>query len=94
MPADFSNVNIFQMYVANGELPGFWVRRTTWEDSCARVTSIGPFKGPAPYYGNPIVLADFFDVQTAEMKDEGARLPVPGTYKTWRQMDPPIWARE
>ena len=31
--------NIFQMYVAHGG-PGFWVRRITWGDTCARVVRV------------------------------------------------------
>jgi hypothetical protein len=27
-----------------------------------------------------------------KLKDRAAQLPVPGTYKTWRQIDPPAWA--
>jgi hypothetical protein len=90
---DFSDLNIFQMYAANGEQLGFWLRRTTWGNTCACVTSVGEFKGPPPYYGNPIVLADIYDLRTGELKEKDARLPVPGTYKTWRQIDPPGWAK-
>jgi hypothetical protein len=90
---DFSDLNIFQMYAANGEQPGFWLRRTTWGNTCACVTSVGEFKGPPPYYGNPIVLADIYDLRTSDLKEKDARLPVPGTYKTWRQIDPPGWAK-
>ena len=90
--ADFSDFNIFQMYAANDARPGFWLRRTTWANTCARVTSVGAFKGPPPYYGTPVVLADIYDLRTGELKEKGARLPVPGTYKTWRQIDPPAGA--
>lgn len=88
----FSDQNVFQMYVANGEQPGFWLRRTTWRNTCAQVTSVGEFKGPPPYYGNPSVLADIFDLRTGALKEKGAKIPVPGTYKTWRLIDPPDWA--
>lgn len=88
---DFSDLNVFQMFVANGERPGFWLRRTTWGNTCAQVTSVGPFKGPSPYYGNPVVTADIYDLLTGELKERGARVAVPGTYKTWRQIDPPSW---
>lgn len=91
---DFSDLNIFQMYAANGGRLGFWVRRTTWGNTCARVTFVGEFKGPPPYYGNPVVRADIYDLQTGELREKDAKLPVPGTYKTWRQIDPPSWATE
>jgi hypothetical protein len=89
---NFSDLNVFQMYVANGERPGFWLRRTTWENTCARVTSVGDFKGPPPYFGNPLVLADIYNLQTGQLKERGAKIAVPGTYKTWRRIDPPAWA--
>lgn len=82
--------NIFQMYVAH-DGPGFWLRRTTWESTCARVVGIGELTGPAPYYGNPPVLADVYSLD-GRLKEELASLPVPGTFKTWRQIEPPRWA--
>lgn len=94
MSTDFSTLNVFEMFVANGEQAGFWIRRTTWGNTCARVTFIGPLNGPAPYYGNPVVLADIHDLQSGELIDRGATIPVPGTYKTWRQIGPPSWAGE
>jgi len=82
--------NVFQMYVAHGG-PGFWVRRTTWGFSCARVVRVGEMTKSGPYFGNPSVLMDVYSLQ-GELKDEAAPLPVAGTYKTWRKIDPPDWA--
>lgn len=90
--SDFSDLNVFQMFVQNGKRPGFWLRRTTWENTCAKVTSVGPFKGPPPYFGNPKVFADIYDLKTGALRERGARIPAPGTYKTWRQIDPPAWS--
>ena len=42
------------MFVANERQP-FWLRRTTWGNTCAKVVEVGEFKGPPPYYGNPKV---------------------------------------
>lgn len=89
----FSDKNIFEMYVANGKQPGFWLRRTTWGNSCARVVWVGELRGTPPYFGNPVVLADVFDLKTGNLKERGARLPAAGTYKTWRQIDAPAWAQ-
>jgi hypothetical protein len=58
--------NVFEMFVEFGQKPGFWLRRTTWGNTCAKVVSVGKFKGPPPYYGNPPVLADIFDLHTGE----------------------------
>lgn len=85
-----SNPNVFQMCAAHGG-PGFWVRRTTWEATCARVVGVAAFAGPPPYYGNPPVIVDVYSLD-GKLKDSLARLSVPGTYKTWRRIDPPEWA--
>lgn len=89
---DFANQNLFEMFIANGARPGFWLRRTIWASSCARVTSIGQLTGPAPYYGNPEVHADIYDLTTGELHEANVRLPAAGTYKTWRFINPPPWA--
>lgn len=86
---NFVEQNVFQMFVAYGSQSGFWLRRTTWGNSCARVKSVGPFTGPAPYYGNPRVHADIYDLTTGELQEVNARLPAAGTYKTWRLIEPP-----
>lgn len=88
--ADFSEQNVFEMCVANGG-PGFWVRRTTWGATCARVVGIGQFTKPGPYYGNPPVVMDVYNLR-GDLKDGLAKLAVPGTYKTWRKINPPSWA--
>ena len=89
---EFSDLNVFQMYVANECKPGFWLRRTTWANTGACVISVGPLAGSPPYFGNPKVCADIFDLSTGALKEAGARLPVPGTYKTWRLIHRPEWA--
>ena len=83
-------MNVFEMFEAHGGA-GFWVRRTTWGTTCARVIRLGRVTGPAPYFGNPSVLMDVYSLD-GEFKDGPVQLPVPGTYKTWRQIDAPAWA--
>jgi hypothetical protein len=82
--------NVFGMYVSHGG-PGFWVRRITWGNSCARVVRVGKLTKPGPYFGNPSVLVDVYSLD-GQLKDQTAHLPVPSTYKTWRKIDPPDWA--
>ena len=82
--------NVFEMYVAHGG-PGFWVRRITWGDTCARVVRVGKLTKSGPYFGNPSVLVDVYSLD-GQLKDQAAHLPVPGTYKTWRKIEPPDWA--
>jgi len=50
-------LNIYQMYVANGNKAGFWITRNSWSWQTALVTSIGgisegPLEGNAPYFMN------------------------------------------
>lgn len=78
------------MFVAHGG-PGFWVRRTTWGGTCARIVRVGQITQPAPYFGNPSVLMDVYTLK-GELKDAAAALPAAGTYKTWRQIGAPEWA--
>ncbi|OHT20064.1 DUF5710 domain-containing protein [Edaphosphingomonas haloaromaticamans] len=52
---------------------------------------MGEPNGPAPYFGNPPVLADIYTLD-GRLQEELARLSAAGTYKTWRQIDPPTWA--
>jgi hypothetical protein len=49
--------NIYQMYVANGNKAGFWVKRNSWSWQTALITSIdgkseGELSGVPPYHGN------------------------------------------
>lgn len=78
------------MCVTNGG-PDFWIRRTTWSATCARVVGIGKFTKPAPHYGNPPVVMDVYSLKS-ELKDGLVRVSVAGTYKTWRKIEPPEWA--
>ena len=89
----FAAMNVYEMFVANGEQVGFWLTRTTWRDLCARVTFVGKFKGPAPYFGNPRVSGDLFYLRSGQLKQANADIPSPGTYKTWRQIPAPSWSK-
>lgn len=86
---EFSDKNIFEMCVENGG-PGFWIRRTTWGNTCARVVGVGKFTKPAPYFGNPPVVMDVYGLHGG-LKEELAKVSAPGTYKTWRMTEPPSW---
>lgn len=82
--------NIFEMAAAHGG-PGFWVRRTTWSGSIARVVRLGQVNGPPPYFGSPSVLMDVYSLSGAPRED-AVQLPSAGTYKTWRMVAAPQWA--
>lgn len=87
---DSSDQNIFEMCVANGG-PGFWIRRTTWGATCARVVGVGAMTKPGPYFGNPSVLMDVYSL-AGELRENLAQVSVPGIYKTWRRIPAPSWA--
>jgi hypothetical protein len=91
-PEDPKQPNVFQMYVANGKQTGFWLRRTTWGNTCAQVVHVGELSEKPPYYGNPVVRANIYDLRSGKPQRLNVRIPCPGTYKTWRQIDPPSWA--
>lgn len=87
----FSSINVYEMWAASSEQPGgLWISRTTWSNMCAHITNVGEFKGTAPYFGNPKVFANLYSMQ-GQLKQTGAEITVPGTYKTWRQIPPPAW---
>ena len=89
---DSDGDNVFEMLVANGG-PGFWVRRITWGRTLARIVRVGMFTKPPPYFGNPPVLMDVYDLEGG-LQEGLAMLPVPGTYKTWRRNEAPLWAEQ
>ncbi|MBY0239154.1 MAG: hypothetical protein K2X55_07555 [Burkholderiaceae bacterium] len=55
---------------------------------------MGELVGRAPYFNNPDVHADIFDLTTGALKEANAIIPVPGTFKTWRWIQPPVWSGE
>lgn len=82
--------NVFQMIDQAGGV-GIWVRRTTWDGSIARIVGMSEPSGPPPYYGSPKVIMDVYSLSGIQ-RDELAHLSTAGTYKTWRQIEPPSWA--
>ena len=80
--------NVYQM-VSDAGGPGIWVRRTNWEATIAHVVGMSELAGPPPYFGSPKVVMDVYSMQ-GKRKDDLARLDTAGTYKTWRQVTPPI----
>ncbi|MCO4322301.1 DUF5710 domain-containing protein [Aliidiomarina quisquiliarum] len=87
-------MNIYQMYVEHWRKPGFWVQRTTWGNTIAKITFVGELTGKPPYYGNPKVIATVYDIHTGEVKDQDFVIDTAGTYKTWRWVQPPKWSGE
>lgn len=89
-------MNLYEMYLANDMKVGFWVKRRTWGDLCARVTFIGELEGRGPWYGCAVVRADSFRFVSGELKEADVVLPLPGSQKTWQRIPPPplhAWSR-
>jgi hypothetical protein len=89
-------VNLYEMYVANDMKVGFWVKRRTWGDVCARVTFVGELERHGRWYGGATVRADIFHFVSGTLKEANAVLPSPGSPKTWQQIPPPplhAWSR-
>lgn len=98
-------MNIYQMYTENDNKAGFWVQRRTWGKTVALIKSIGGQKegklaGSAPYFSNPLVIADVYRVTPSvtssgaqwELVDEDSELSCPGTYSYgWVRED---WAEQ
>lgn len=86
----FSQHNVYQMAEIYGG-PGFWVTRTTWGHTVARIVGIGTMTRLGPYFGSPPVLMDVYS-KDGKLRDGLDRLSTAGTYKTWRLIDRPEWA--
>jgi hypothetical protein len=91
-------MNIYQMYEYNGDRAGFWVRRDTWGNTIAKVVLIGALTegklpGRAPYYGNPPVQVEIYNLHSGERLDYGDVLRCPGT-GSYRMVNAPSWANE
>ena len=50
------------MHILNGTVD-FWVARQSWDETVARFVHIEEFMTPAPYYENPKVLTDLYDIE-------------------------------
>jgi hypothetical protein len=78
-------VNVYQMWLENGNRAGFVIERDSWGNWRAIVRSIGgqvegKLGGRAPYYGNPEVIVDVFDRSSGEVLKAAFPLSCPGTY--------------
>lgn len=65
-------LNIYLMYIQNGNKCGFWIRRNSWAINIARVTSIagqfeGPLEGDRPYFKNQKVRGDVYHAESGRM---------------------------
>lgn len=52
---------VFQ--AASPRRAGFWIHRTTWGGTLARIIRIKEFTKYAPYFGNPSVLMDVYGLE-------------------------------
>ena len=89
-------LNVYEMYVANGNRCGFWVARDSLDGMVMRVDLVGAkasgaLEGEGPYFGNPKVKVSFFG-EDGSVRPEywGGFLPGAGTYKYQRVDVPPV----
>jgi hypothetical protein len=90
--------NVFEMYVASGNRAGFWVQRQTWGNSCALVKLVGgrdagELPGAPPYFNDPEVTVDMFNLHNGALLEADVPLRCPGTY-SYSEVDPPGWYNE
>ena len=73
------------MYVANRKEHRFLATQDhVGETPALQVVHVGKLSEKPPYYGNPVVRADIYDLWSGKPQQLNVRLPCPGTYKTWR----------
>lgn len=84
--------NVYQMYF-EGNQEELWLTRTSWVNLCAKVMVVGQPSATGPYFGNPSVYADLYFADTGVLKQKLFEITAAGTYKTWRQIEKPRWAR-
>jgi hypothetical protein len=81
------------MYIENERKTGFWIRRWSWERRCAKVTEVAELTGKPPYYNNPKIFVDFYDIETGKPRDRHQELSCAGNY-TYIAIDEPRWPTE
>jgi hypothetical protein len=86
-------MNIYEMLKKNNGKIGFWIQRSSWVISCAKVVRIGQMRGYPPYYGNPIVRVDMYKIVTGEVLDKNVRLSCPGT-GDYKKINAPDWYKK
>lgn len=87
-------MNIYEMYDEHGRRPGFWVRRTVWGNTIAKVIEVGEMSGTGPFFGNPKVVATIYDFESGQVLKERFVIGSAGTTKSWRWAPPPEWSGE
>lgn len=93
----FARENLPRLYRLNGWRAGLWVRRNSWGNTVALITSVGgqvdgKLDGRDPYYGDPEVLADVYDVRTGALLEQQASLPCVGSWQwAWIGVPQDLW---
>ena len=87
-----SSQNVYEMYVDNGNIAGFFVRRNSWSSIYAKVITIegkseGPLDGTPRYFGNPEVIVDIYK-NNGKLSRSGELLSCPGTF-AYTKINPP-----
>jgi len=80
-----SGLNIYQMYIQNGNKAGFYVMRNSWSNHYVKVIEIdgkaaGKLPGEPPYHDNPPVIGELFSLSTGRCIKKREVLTCPGTF--------------
>ena len=75
-------MNIYSLYIQNGNRAGFWIQHRKWQNKCAQVHSIGGISsgalpGGAPAHDHAPVMVSCFDVRSGRSVASGLALEQP-----------------
>jgi hypothetical protein len=90
-------MNIYGLYVENGNRAGFWVQHRSWRNTCVQVLSIagrrsGALPGRAPNRNHADVLVRCFDVRSGRPVPFNSLLDSPADRRYSKIAEPP-WYR-
>jgi hypothetical protein len=92
-------MNIYRLYIENGNRAGFWVQHRTWTNTCAHVQTvagrqIGSLPGVAPLHDGAEVRIWMFDVRSGRLIQSESTLSQPEDRNFNRIAEPQWYDRE
>ncbi len=93
----FARENLPRLYRLAGWQAGLWVRRDSWGNTVALLTSVngqteGKLDGRDPYYQDPDVRGDIYDLRTRTLLEGNSKLPCTGCWQwSWIGVPQDLW---